>query len=74
MLSRRIPFFPLRVTRPFSRRSRTGVAVLPQDSGSRGYLFPQESSPVCPYLIPVRLQSSSSIQSPSASADSVVPT
>ena len=30
--------FPLRVTRPFSRRSRTGVAVLPQDSGSRGYL------------------------------------
>ena len=30
---------PLRVTRPFSRRSRTGVAILPQDSGSSGY-FP----------------------------------
>ena len=29
---------PLRVTRPLSRRSRTGVAVLPQDSGSSGYL------------------------------------
>ena len=27
---------PLRVTRPFSRRSRTGVAVLPQDSDSSG--------------------------------------
>ena len=29
---------PLKVMRPFSRRSRTGVAVLPQDSGPSGYL------------------------------------
>ena len=40
---------PLRVTRPFSRRSRTDVAVLPQDSGSRGYLSrrsPARSVPI----------------------------
>jgi len=29
---------PLRVTRPSSRRSRTGVAVFPQESGPSSYL------------------------------------
>ena len=41
--------FPRRVTRPFSRRSRTVVAVLPQDSGSSGLSsrrIPAQSVPI----------------------------